>query len=137
MQVTDSNPMVGIEGRAGLLRKLADALAANKEYFGEDGRPGHLVGSSHMLLLTLIFTFISILGIAYRYLHPVVLKTDGPNHRLPCSQCQARRYSYNDSCLRPLGCPHRRPCLYLASAAHSRRRRAWRRLAVPGSRAVA
>lgn len=49
MQVSDSNPMAGIEGRAGLLVRLSSVLAdpANKAYFagGPDGsaRPGHIV----------------------------------------------------------------------------------------------
>ena len=42
MQVTDSNPMSGLEGRAGLLMRLADALQ-NSEIFGEDGRPGNMI----------------------------------------------------------------------------------------------
>lgn len=36
--------MTGIEGRANLLSRLADALSANPTYFGEDGRPGNIIG---------------------------------------------------------------------------------------------
>jgi len=44
MQVTAANPMVGLEGRAGLMRALAKALRARPDYFGaETPRPGHLV----------------------------------------------------------------------------------------------
>ncbi|KAI4520232.1 DUF1688-domain-containing protein [Schizophyllum commune Loenen D] len=43
MQVSESNPMVGIEGRAALLARLSDALKANPEYFGENARPGNVV----------------------------------------------------------------------------------------------
>ncbi|KAI5121604.1 hypothetical protein M0805_009475 [Coniferiporia weirii] len=43
MQVTGANPMNGLEGRATLLSKLANALRANPVYFGEDARPGNLV----------------------------------------------------------------------------------------------
>ncbi|KAF5323038.1 hypothetical protein D9611_009392 [Ephemerocybe angulata] len=43
MQVTEENPMVGIDGRTALLYKLGEALKASPEYFGKDGRPGNLV----------------------------------------------------------------------------------------------
>lgn len=43
-QVSASNPLVGLEGRSGLLRRLADSLRAFPAYFGEgDARPGRLV----------------------------------------------------------------------------------------------
>ena len=45
MQVTDSNPMSGLEGRAGLLNRLSEALSDTK-YFGFDGRPGGMIGKS-------------------------------------------------------------------------------------------
>jgi Protein of unknown function (DUF1688) len=41
-QVGDNNPLVGVEGRATLLRRLGETLAANPETFGADGRPGGL-----------------------------------------------------------------------------------------------
>ena len=43
MQVSESNPMSGLEGRAGLLMRLASALQ-NAEIFGADGRPGNMIG---------------------------------------------------------------------------------------------
>lgn len=43
-QVTDHNPMTGVEGRFGLLQRLAQALRANPEFFGQEvHRPGHVV----------------------------------------------------------------------------------------------
>lgn len=36
--------MTGIDGRASLLSRLAGALGANPTYFGQDGRPGNIVG---------------------------------------------------------------------------------------------
>jgi hypothetical protein len=42
MQVGPDNPLVGIAGRAALLRRLGDALAANPELFGAEGRIGNL-----------------------------------------------------------------------------------------------
>jgi Protein of unknown function (DUF1688) len=42
MQVAPDNPLVGIEGRAALLRRLGEALAAQPELFGAEGRIGNL-----------------------------------------------------------------------------------------------
>ena len=41
-QVRDDNPLVGLAGRATLMRRLGDTLAAQPEVFGHDGRPGGL-----------------------------------------------------------------------------------------------
>jgi hypothetical protein len=41
-QVSASNPLVGLDGRAALLRRLGQALQDQPEVFGEAGRPGHL-----------------------------------------------------------------------------------------------
>lgn len=38
-QVRDNNPLVGLEGRTILLRRLGETLAEQPEVFGEDGRP--------------------------------------------------------------------------------------------------
>lgn len=46
MQVSETNPMVGIEGRTSLLQNLSKALKANPTYFGTDARPGNLVGKA-------------------------------------------------------------------------------------------
>ncbi|KIK58056.1 hypothetical protein GYMLUDRAFT_45605 [Collybiopsis luxurians FD-317 M1] len=43
MQVSESNPLVGLEGRASLLRNLSDALLASPELFGDEGRPGNML----------------------------------------------------------------------------------------------
>jgi hypothetical protein len=45
LQVGPSNPIAGLEGRTGLLIRLADALN-NTELFGADARPGNLLGMS-------------------------------------------------------------------------------------------
>lgn len=42
-QVSDDNPLEGVEGRAMLLRGLGRACAARPDLFGADGRPGGLV----------------------------------------------------------------------------------------------
>ena len=41
-QVGDDNPLVGLEGRAALLRRLGAVLAAQPAVFGAAGRPGGL-----------------------------------------------------------------------------------------------
>ncbi|HSW20434.1 MAG TPA: URC4/urg3 family protein [Ramlibacter sp.] len=41
-QVSDINPLVGLEGRAVLLRRLGEVMSEQPEVFGEDGRPGGL-----------------------------------------------------------------------------------------------
>ena len=38
-QVSEGNPLVGLESRAVLLRRLGEAMAEQPEVFGEDGRP--------------------------------------------------------------------------------------------------
>ncbi|KAL9001698.1 MAG: hypothetical protein Q9188_005332 [Gyalolechia gomerana] len=42
LQVSDENPLAGLEGRSGLLAKLAEALE-NPEYFGSSQRPGNML----------------------------------------------------------------------------------------------
>jgi Protein of unknown function (DUF1688) len=41
-QVTPANPMVGLEGRAALLRRLGDVVQRHPAVFGESARPGFL-----------------------------------------------------------------------------------------------
>jgi len=41
-QASDANPLVGLSGRANLLRRLGDTLRAQAAVFGESGRPGGL-----------------------------------------------------------------------------------------------
>lgn len=50
LQSNPDNEMAGLEGRAQLLIRLGEALAEKKEFFGEDGRPGNMLGmSAHSL----------------------------------------------------------------------------------------
>jgi len=42
-QVSDSNPLVGLDGRAALLRRLGEALLAQPQTFTSIGQPGHLL----------------------------------------------------------------------------------------------
>lgn len=48
-QVSDSNPMLGVDSRAGLLRSLGRSLLAHPDVFGPEGRPGNLVGRAFIL----------------------------------------------------------------------------------------
>lgn len=51
-QVTDSNQMVGLEGRTSLLVNLSKALKASPQFFGVDGRPGNMVGAYSNLAIS-------------------------------------------------------------------------------------
>jgi hypothetical protein len=42
LQVRDGNRVVGLEGRAALLRRLGEALRERADWFTSDGLPGHL-----------------------------------------------------------------------------------------------
>ncbi|KAL2164657.1 hypothetical protein VTH06DRAFT_3874 [Thermothelomyces fergusii] len=42
-QVSDLNPMLGVDSRAALLRSLGQSLLAHPDIFGAEGRPGNLV----------------------------------------------------------------------------------------------
>ena len=60
-QVSAANPLVGLEGRAALLRRLGDAMARQPALFGASGRPGQLFAlgaggslSAHVLLEALL-----------------------------------------------------------------------------------
>lgn len=50
MQVDQSNPIVGLEGRTSLLQRLSLALKANASFFGSHARPGFIVGTRLSLL---------------------------------------------------------------------------------------
>lgn len=43
MQHSEQNMLAGIEGRAGLLVRLSEALN-NQDFFGVDARPGNMLG---------------------------------------------------------------------------------------------
>lgn len=43
-QVSDNNPILGLDSRAALLRSLGGSLLESPDIFGEQGRPGNLVG---------------------------------------------------------------------------------------------
>lgn len=45
-QVSDDNPMSGVESRAALLRCLGQSLLSHPDIFGTEGRPGHLAGNT-------------------------------------------------------------------------------------------
>ena len=43
LQVSEQNPIAGLEGRTGLLQRLSEALL-DKQIFGDDSRPGNMLG---------------------------------------------------------------------------------------------
>ncbi|KAG8215936.1 hypothetical protein J3R82DRAFT_7910 [Butyriboletus roseoflavus] len=43
MQVSATNPMVGLQGRTALLIRLSTALTSNPQFFGHDARPGNML----------------------------------------------------------------------------------------------
>lgn len=43
-QITEKNPMLGVESRANLLRSLGKSLLSYPDVFGNEGRPGNVVG---------------------------------------------------------------------------------------------
>jgi hypothetical protein len=49
MQHSEQNPLAGIEGRAGLLVRLSEALN-NQDFFGVDARPGNMLGKRNLLV---------------------------------------------------------------------------------------
>ncbi|MBC7434766.1 MAG: URC4/urg3 family protein [Bdellovibrionales bacterium] len=63
-QVAPDNPLIGLEGRATLLRRLGDAVQAQPAVFGSPARPGglfsHLAGNAKQIdahdILTLLLT---------------------------------------------------------------------------------
>ena len=50
MQHSEQNPLAGIEGRAGLLVRLSEALN-NQDFFGVDARPGNMLGRGELAAL--------------------------------------------------------------------------------------
>jgi hypothetical protein len=57
LQSKPGNEMAGIEGRAQLLMRLGKALAEKTEFFGEDGRPGSMLGKcSHVAVVVPLLT---------------------------------------------------------------------------------
>ena len=79
-QVSDSNPLVGLEGRAGLVRSLGEAVAAHPDVF-IGGRPGGLVdyflksGSNQLAAEKILETLLQTMGSIW----PGRLEMDGVN----------------------------------------------------------
>ena len=53
LQVSEHNPINGLEGRANLLIRLSGALG-NREFFGANARPGNMLGKFVSYLTTLL-----------------------------------------------------------------------------------
>jgi hypothetical protein len=50
LQVSEDNPIEGLEGRTGLLVRLGQALEESKEMFGIEQRPGKMLGMTPILV---------------------------------------------------------------------------------------
>ena len=48
LQSSEGNPLAGLEGRAGLMSRLSEALR-NTSYFGREGRPGNMLGMQSLV----------------------------------------------------------------------------------------
>lgn len=105
LQVSDSNPLAGLEGRAGLLTRLAEALQ-NSEYFGASQRPGNMLGEDSASSSSI-------------KAHPSRLPPVPPVHAI------LLRPRHHHS--HPLERPHRRSCQHLASFPNTGRRHLPRR----------
>lgn len=46
MQSKAGNELAGLDGRTQLLMRLGTALKQKSEFFGEDARPGNMIGTS-------------------------------------------------------------------------------------------
>ena len=110
LQVTESNPIAGLEGRAGLLSRLGDALR-NSALFGRDGRPGHMLGE---------------------YLHQVEYRLLISLARLPSvTSNNPSRFCSCSNSPNPLDSPYKRSFLRLARHTNTNRRsKPWRCLAM-------
>ena len=99
LQVTETNSLAGLEGRASLLVKLGDALQ-NQDIFGIEARPGYLLGESRPF--PTIFTI-----------------TNNLPHRLPpLSPIDSSLLSPCRPITNTLECAHGRSCAHLAFHTH-------------------
>lgn len=64
LQSRPGNEVDGLEGRAQLLIRLGQALSEKEEYFGENGRPGNMIGTCNFLpLYDVVFHLLLYVGI--------------------------------------------------------------------------
>lgn len=82
-EVTADNPLVGLDGRVELLRRLGDALAEAPEVFGPEARPGGLFAA---LADGTAVAATDILGLLLRHLSPIWL-ADNTIDDVPLGDC--------------------------------------------------
>ena len=99
LQATDDNVIDGLEGRAGLLMRLGDALQ-NQEVFGLEARPGNMLGTCNHLTpnMKIVLTLRRFPSLAP--IHASLLRSHHPP-------------AYT------LECPHGQPRTHLARHAHA------------------
>jgi hypothetical protein len=87
LQVTEANPLDGLDGRTGLLMRLADALQQNQEVFGLEARPGNMLGMPFPLPAWPQLTFCRLPAVTS--VNASLLRPHHPNsHSLECSHGQ-------------------------------------------------
>lgn len=107
MQHSEQNPLAGIEGRTGLLVRLADALN-HQDFFGVDARPGNMLGKIELCIL---------------FRAPADFSSRLPSLS-PFDACFIRSHCpYHHSMDGPYG----RPLINLARVTNTNRRRGYRR----------
>lgn len=115
LQSRAGNEMAGLEGRTQLLVRLADALDASSEFFGQNGRPGNLLGR---------FRSIGTLFVGIPHTNSTYRLPVGPS--VNTGIVDAYR-----SLADLVECPHVRLSTHLATLTHSHQRHLpWRRVAL-------
>jgi hypothetical protein len=111
LQHSEENPLAGMEGRHGLVYRLSDALQ-NQEFFGEDARPGNMLGKDDLsvFITGVVLTFFMFAGRL--------------SHFTPVNTCLLRAYNPYPY---TLDGPHGRAVRDLATVSHADRRRIHRR----------
>jgi hypothetical protein len=80
LQTSEINTLNGLEGRAGLLNRLGDALT-NEVYFGKSARPGNMLGRLARMTTTYLHGVDKFLG--YLLSHPTTQASSVPIVALP------------------------------------------------------
>lgn len=82
MQHSENNVLAGVEGRAGLLSRLSEALN-NQELFGVDARPGNMLGTTYPQHTLFILFSNASLSLDYLLSHPSTLASSVPIIPIP------------------------------------------------------
>lgn len=115
LQSRAGNEMAGLEGRTQLLVRLADALDTSSEFFGQNGRPGNLLGR---------FRSIGTRSVASSHTNITHRLLVGPS-------VDTGIVDANRSLANLVECPHVRLSTHMATLTYSHQRHLpWRRVAL-------